>query len=84
MQTKMLNVFQTDKLPRPWSIATTAEETERQEAVLELYMSKYDEMPRLDTLLPEEQPFQYVHWVVERYEVRTTGKEHSLVMRSAV
>ena len=77
-------MFQTDRLPRPRRIATSEEESMMQERVLESYMSKYDEMPRPDTLLPEEQPFHYVCLVPERYVVRISGKEHSLVMRSTV
>ena len=62
-----ISVFRTDKLPQPCSIASSAKETEMRERVLEFYMSKYDEMPRSDTLLSEQQSFHFVHWVLERY-----------------
>ena len=69
------SVFQIDGLPQPYSFATSAKEDETRESVLEFYMSKYDEMPRPDTLLPEEQPFHFVHWVLERYEVEVPGEK---------
>ena len=72
------SVFQIDSLPQPYSIASSAKEAETRESVLGFYMSKYDEMPRPDTLLPEEQPFHFVHWVLERYEVEVTGEEIAL------
>ena len=38
-------------------------------------MSKYDEMPRPEAMLPEEQPFRYVNWIVERYEAEREVEE---------
>ena len=79
-----VSAFQADRLPRPRRIATSAEENMMRGRVLELCMSKYDEMPRPDTLLPEEQPFHYVSWISERYEAEISGKDHSLVVKSTV
>ena len=62
-----ISKFQTAKLPQPCRLATSAEKAERREKILELYMSEYDEMPRPDSLLPEEQPFCYVNWIWERF-----------------
>ncbi|KAI4212821.1 MAG: hypothetical protein LQ351_004523 [Letrouitia transgressa] len=61
-------MFQNDRLPRPRNIDTLTENAELLERELKFYMSKYNEMPRPETMLPEEQPFHYVCWVVERYE----------------
>ena len=66
------SVFQTDRLPQPCNFVTSTEEAEMQESILESCMSKYDEIPRPETLLPEEQPFHAVHWVSERLKI--TGK----------
>ena len=61
-------IFQNDGLPRPRKRASSKKNAEMLEMVLDSYMSKYDEMPRPETVLPEEQPFHYVDWVVEHYE----------------
>lgn len=67
-------LFQNDKLPRPRKSVTSLENAEM-EKVLDLYISKYDEMPRLETMLAEAQPFNYVHWIVERYEGKTQAQK---------
>ena len=67
--------FRKDGLPRPRRSATSEEDAEMLEKLLDTYMSKCDEMPRPEAMLPEEQPFCYVDWIVERYEAERAIQE---------
>ena len=60
--------FQHDGLPRPLKYPTSTQELEMSERALHFCMSKYDEMPRREDMLPEEQPFDYIKWIVAHFD----------------
>ena len=62
------SVYGADGLPRPHDIITSPQDAEMVECDLEFYMSKYDGMLRPETMPLKEQPFHFLHWIVERYE----------------
>lgn len=69
------SVIEIDGLPIPRDFITSTEDAERVKDNLDFYMSKYDEMPRRDTIPLAEQPFHYLHWIVKRYETGEVFEE---------
>jgi hypothetical protein len=56
-----------DRLPIPQKDPWFAMVDEKElRMTLDTLMSHYTEMPRPDTMLPEEQPFEFVRWVIEK------------------
>ncbi|KAF2197110.1 hypothetical protein GQ43DRAFT_223224 [Delitschia confertaspora ATCC 74209] len=55
-----------DGIPTPSRQETSliTEDAELLKTALDGLMEHYDEMPRPDTMLPEEQPFQYINWII--------------------
>lgn len=46
----------------------TEEDVEVLRVTLDALMSRYDEMPLPEAMLPDEKPFQYIHWLIaQRY-----------------